>query len=136
MSAAKAEERGDRENSILSLKVISEIWEPQRLIDLGWSAEAAAFLLGRQDQPEMKKLLSRIFGVRFRTRSKAKPKQSIPGSLRKAVFERDAYRCKNCGDWHNLSVDHIFPESKGGTLDLSNLQTLCITCNRKKGARS
>lgn len=59
-------------------------------------------------------------------------KEVITNKLRKSVFERDAYRCQHCGAHKDLSVDHIFPESKGGTLDFSNLQTLCRPCNSKK----
>lgn len=62
------------------------------------------------------------------------PKERIPHRLRIAIFERDAYRCQRCGDWHNLCVDHRHPESLGGTLDPANLQTLCRTCNVRKGA--
>lgn len=62
-------------------------------------------------------------------------KQPIPRALAKEVFERDAYRCVRCGSWHDLSVDHIHPESKGGTLAPDNLQTLCRSCNSSKGAR-
>lgn len=59
----------------------------------------------------------------------------IPGHLRKAVLERDAYRCQQCGDHHDLHVDHIFPESRGGEATLDNLQCLCRPCNIRKGAR-
>lgn len=55
--------------------------------------------------------------------------------LRKMVMERDAYRCQQCGGWIDLEVDHIVPRSRGGTDDLDNLQTLCRTCNRRKGNR-
>jgi hypothetical protein len=51
------------------------------------------------------------------------------------IFERDKYRCKKCGDWHGLTIDHIVPRSKGGTDELGNLQTLCHSCNSKKGAK-
>jgi hypothetical protein len=63
------------------------------------------------------------------------PKKAvIPQRLRKQVFERDAYRCCMCGTHVDLCVDHIYPESRGGTADLANLQTLCRPCNSAKGA--
>ena len=64
------------------------------------------------------------------------PKKAVIAQrLRVQVFERDAYRCVHCGTHKDLSVDHIKPESKGGTLDFDNLQTLCRSCNSKKGAK-
>ncbi len=51
------------------------------------------------------------------------------------VFERDPNECKFCGSKDSLEIDHIIPLSRGGTNELSNLQILCRTCNRKKGAR-
>ena len=33
-----------------------------------------------------------------------------------------------------FEIDHIIPLSSGGTYDLSNLQIVCRTCNRSKGA--
>jgi hypothetical protein len=63
-----------------------------------------------------------------------KSKQLKP-SLRRVVMERDAYRCKHCDSHVDLSVDHIHPKSKGGTDDLENLQTLCRSCNSKKGIK-
>lgn len=62
-------------------------------------------------------------------------KRPVPLRIRKQVFERDGHRCKHCGSVRNLSVDHIYPESKGGTMDLSNLQTLCGSCNSRKGTQ-
>lgn len=59
-------------------------------------------------------------------------KVSIPHSLKWEVWKRDGFVCKTCGTDDNLSVDHIEPESYGGTLELSNLQTLCRSCNAKK----
>lgn len=63
-------------------------------------------------------------------------KRPIPAGLRRKVFERDGYRCVTCGDWHDLSCDHIIPESKGGPATFENLQTLCRSCNSSKGART
>lgn len=32
-----------------------------------------------------------------------------------------------------MTKDHIYPKSKGGSDDLSNLQTMCCVCNSNKG---
>lgn len=53
--------------------------------------------------------------------------------VRREIFGRDGYACKACGTRANLSIDHIIPVRAGGTDDHSNLQTLCIRCNSKKG---
>lgn len=65
-----------------------------------------------------------------------KPKKvTISRALRTKVFERDAYRCKHCGGYKDLRADHIVPESKGGETTFENLQTLCQSCNSRKGTR-
>lgn len=61
-------------------------------------------------------------------------KQVISRSLWKQVMERDGYRCRHCGGWHDLCCDHVVPESQGGPTTLENLQALCRSCNSKKGA--
>lgn len=63
-------------------------------------------------------------------------KKKISNKLRKQVFERDKYRCKHCETHLDLSCDHIHPESKGGETTLENLQTLCRSCNSKKGVNT
>lgn len=84
----------------------------------------------------MRDLLCEEFGIDpFGRESRGYKKKKMSQSLRTKVFERDEYRCKECGDHQSLCVDHIYPESKGGTQALSNLQTLCRTCNLKKGDR-
>ena len=34
-----------------------------------------------------------------------------------------------------MTIDHILPKSKGGTMAISNLQPMCIVCNMMKGSR-
>ncbi len=62
-------------------------------------------------------------------------KRQLPLSIRRAVIDRDGHKCLACGATNDLSIDHIHPESKGGSHDMSNLQTLCRPCNRRKGVR-
>lgn len=51
------------------------------------------------------------------------------------MFERDCNQCKSRGKTAletQLTIDHIIPLAKGGTNDISNLQTLCKPCNSQK----
>jgi hypothetical protein len=60
----------------------------------------------------------------------------ITPSIRTEVFTRDGDHCLKCFATSDLTVDHIKPITKGGTLHLSNLQTLCRPCNSRKGNRA
>ena len=55
--------------------------------------------------------------------------KNIQPKLRNYVFTRDGGTCMRCGSLDNLTVDHIFPQSIGGTHSLANLRTLCRSCN-------
>ena len=59
---------------------------------------------------------------------------SLGKKLRAVVFARDGRVCRNCGSFVRLEVDHVVPLARGGSNDLANLQVLCRTCNRSKGA--
>ncbi|EPF24946.1 MAG: HNH endonuclease [Microcystis aeruginosa Ma_MB_F_20061100_S19] len=63
------------------------------------------------------------------------PRIPVPIEVRKYVYQRDNYQCQSCGKPENftqLSIDHIIPLALGGSNDISNLQTLCLSCNRRK----
>jgi 5-methylcytosine-specific restriction endonuclease McrA len=67
------------------------------------------------------------------------PRIIIPPAVRKYVFERDRYCCPSCGQTNQqteLTIDHIIPLAKGGSNDISNLQTLCRRCNSRKRDRT
>lgn len=53
-----------------------------------------------------------------------------------SVFERDGYRCVYCGAGDRLTLDHIIPQSRGGSHEPENLATCCSSCNSSKGART
>ena len=60
----------------------------------------------------------------------------VSNKMRFAIYERDNYCCKMCGkseDEEELEIDHIKPIAKGGKSTYDNLQTLCKSCNKKKG---
>lgn len=56
----------------------------------------------------------------------------ISAKVRQQVYERDEWRCRTCGGPDDLAVDHVHAYSHGGSSALSNLQTLCRSCNSQK----
>lgn len=51
--------------------------------------------------------------------------------IREFIFNRDKF-CLNCKRKDSLTLDHIIPISRGGENKISNLQTLCKSCNSIK----
>ena len=55
--------------------------------------------------------------------------------VRRAMLERDDYKCRSCGRWGN-EIDHIKPLQSGGApYDPENLQCLCTGCHVRKTGR-
>lgn len=48
------------------------------------------------------------------------------------IFKRDNYTCVYCQSKKDLTLDHVFPKSKGGKDTWSNLVTSCLPCNLEK----
>ncbi len=71
---------------------------------------------------------------------------SVPASnhyrdpiLREALFERDGWKCRYCGDSvtsETATLDHVIPVSKGGDDSPDNLATTCHMCNSLKAGRT
>lgn len=66
----------------------------------------------------------------------------VVGSVKKKkkviVYENSRGLCGICGkpvSLNEMTIDHIFPKSKGGTNSLDNLQASHKECNSKKGSR-
>lgn len=60
------------------------------------------------------------------------PQWAAGAELRKEVYGRDGFKCVYCGTGDDLTIDHRVPEMRGGTHDISNLQTACRACNASK----
>ena len=43
--------------------------------------------------------------------------------------------CRTSFEFRHFEVDHVIPQSRGGTDHIENLQLLCGHCNRVKGDR-
>ena len=59
-------------------------------------------------------------------------------SIKEELFKIQGGRCAGDGQafaLRNLTLDHILPQSKGGTDKADNLQLLCASCNAIKGDR-
>ena len=52
------------------------------------------------------------------------------------VMRRDRGRCQYCGSRDRLTIDHVFPKSRGGKDTWENLVAACVPCNNRKGDRT
>lgn len=59
---------------------------------------------------------------------------AIPDDLKQLVWARDNGKCRSCGSTTGLQYNHIVSVSMGGASSAENLQLLCASCNRRKGA--
>lgn len=72
-------------------------------------------------------------GDRWPSQRREDERAPIPPHVRRAVFERDDYRCCFCGtQTTDLHLDHIIPWSAGGGDSSDNLRALCSGCNLEK----
>jgi 5-methylcytosine-specific restriction endonuclease McrA len=58
---------------------------------------------------------------------------------KKNFYLRDHYRCQYCGrrfDAADLTLDHVFPKSRGGKATWENLVTACMECNQRKNDKT
>lgn len=80
--------------------------------------------------------LEKAHALQAMTEQLEQPRQrrGIPQQIRVAVWQRDSGRCVECGSQDKLEFDHIIPVALGGANTDRNVQLLCQTCNRRKGA--
>lgn len=62
-----------------------------------------------------------------------------PRFQKKVLFNRDSWKCQYCGielSYPALTVDHVFPVSRGGMTTWRNCVTACRNCNNSKGDKT
>jgi len=62
-------------------------------------------------------------------------REPISEEVRLFVWRRDNGKCVRCGSGQRLEFDHIIPVIAGGSSTERNVQLLCESCNRSKGAK-
>ena len=62
-------------------------------------------------------------------------RKTFDKTTRQSIYNNSGCRCQICGrliTYNDFTIDHIIPLAKGGTNDMSNLQSSCVRCNRIK----
>ncbi|QXU55209.1 HNH endonuclease [Rhodococcus sp. LW-XY12] len=62
-------------------------------------------------------------------------RRDLPRAVKQRVLARYDHCCAQCGSDDRPEVDHIVPWVISQDDSEDNLQVLCFTCNRRKGAR-
>lgn len=74
---------------------------------------------------------------RSRVHTEPRQRPTISASLKSFIRARDQDRCAYCGDAAgDFHFDHVFPFSRGGATNESNLVLACAPCNLSKGAKT
>ena len=66
------------------------------------------------------------------------PRERLSDTVRDSIRRGQGGRCAKCGKRFyggNMEIDHRWPIAKGGQNWMVNLQALCRSCNRSKGAK-
>ncbi len=92
----------------------------------------------------LREFMGSLFHNRLVTARTDIPQRTDVGELppyrqqKHVLFGQQEGKCRGCGvafEFRHLEVDHIVPQSRGGTDHPENLQLLCGSCNRIKGNR-
>jgi 5-methylcytosine-specific restriction endonuclease McrA len=77
--------------------------------------------------------------IRRRTYINVRRRREASGMKRLRIYMRDKFRCQYCGEKKSpaeLTLDHIFPRSRGGDNTPLNVVAACLACNNRKGNRT
>jgi 5-methylcytosine-specific restriction endonuclease McrA len=79
------------------------------------------------------KLRTRVYTENRRVRKLTNGGSHTPEQIEE-LYAKQQHHCAGCGASirKRYEVDHIIPVTRGGTNDISNIQLLCMPCNRTK----
>lgn len=123
---------GSKSNDVQSVHALSFSGEPLSWED--WiNSERATYY---KDQPFLRSC-NRLYPVPtiLLTTSKWVYKSKNPPNLR-YLYQRYGGICQICGehfDMKDMTIEHVYPKSKGGTKEDFNVTMTCQPCNCKKG---
>lgn len=124
--------------------VLDKTYRPIKLVD--WQEAFMLFFKEKADVLEyyadkIVRSVSKSWKVPavIRVKDYIEKKFKVAKYSRKNVFLRDQGFCQYCAE--NLkgkpwTIDHVFPSSRGGRSEWSNVVVSCKTCNQAKGDRT
>ena len=69
--------------------------------------------------------------------SRPMTRNALSTAAKAVAMARDGQRCAYCGDINGpFQYDHIFPVSRGGSDEATNLVLACMPCNMSKGSKT
>ncbi|HEX8843334.1 MAG TPA: HNH endonuclease [Pyrinomonadaceae bacterium] len=77
--------------------------------------------------------------IRRREYINIRRRRAASGMKRLRIYMRDHWRCQYCGEKkqaNELTLDHIFPRSRGGENSPVNIVAACVACNNRKANRT
>lgn len=107
--------------------------EPETLQDKTRDTTLIKHFILRQER-SYEKVKREVEALENMERLQGVGREPIPESVRLFVWQRDGGRCVKCGARERLEFDHIIPVVAGGSNTERNVQLLCESCNRSKGA--
>lgn len=111
-------------------------------IDISPSAEDITKLRLDQTVDEESNLFNPFTDVIVQTKAPKRTdlvKLPKPHKYKHEIYGQQEGKCTLCNHYfpfRNMTIDHIIPESRGGTDERKNIQLLCSACNSTKGTRT
>ena len=115
-----------------------------RALNLLFSGKAEIISLNEgKDQSiwEEVKTPNRVYHIpaTIRLLNRVTRRYTTPRFRKRVLFNRDNWQCQYCGidlDWESITIDHVYPRSRGGLTTWHNCVASCKKCNLKKGSRT